>query len=65
MLVCCVSVRSGGVGEVLVFWFVSWCGGWDLNPRRPTPAGLKPAPLTWLGHPRVAPVMVTLVWWGC
>ncbi len=21
-----------------------WCGGWDLNPRRPTPAGLKPAP---------------------
>ena len=21
-----------------------WCGGWDLNPRRPTPAGLEPAP---------------------
>ena|GEM_PF-2313026 len=21
-----------------------WCGGWDSNPRRPTPAGLKPAP---------------------
>ena len=21
-----------------------WCGGWDLNPRRPTPAGPKPAP---------------------
>ncbi|MEM4003930.1 MAG: hypothetical protein QW836_10115, partial [Ignisphaera sp.] len=19
-----------------------WCGGWDLNPRRPMPAGLKP-----------------------
>jgi len=19
-----------------------WCGGWDLNPRRPTPAGLEP-----------------------
>ena len=22
----------------------SWCGGWDLNPRRPTPADLKSAP---------------------
>ena len=21
-----------------------WCGGWDLNPRRPMPAGLEPAP---------------------
>ncbi len=21
-----------------------WCGGWDLNPRRPTPTGLEPAP---------------------
>ncbi len=21
-----------------------WCGGWDSNPRRPTPTGLKPAP---------------------
>ena len=21
-----------------------WCGGWDLNPRRPTPAGPQPAP---------------------
>ncbi len=21
-----------------------WCGGRDLNPRRPTPTGLKPAP---------------------
>ncbi len=26
------------VGKVL------WCGGWDLNPRRPTPAGPEPAP---------------------
>jgi len=22
------------------------CGGWDSNPRRPTPAGLKPAPFS-------------------
>ncbi len=21
-----------------------WCGGWDLNPRRPSPADLKSAP---------------------
>ena len=21
-----------------------WCGGWDSNPRRPSPAGPKPAP---------------------
>ncbi|RLG63191.1 hypothetical protein DRO21_06365, partial [archaeon] len=20
---------------------VNWCGGWDLNPRRPTPEDLK------------------------
>ncbi len=22
----------------------SWCGGWDLNPRRPTPSGPEPDP---------------------
>ena len=22
----------------------SWCGGWDLNPRRPTPSGPQPDP---------------------
>ena len=21
-----------------------WCGGWDLNPRRPTPSGPQPDP---------------------
>ncbi len=21
-----------------------WCGGWDLNPRRPTPSGPEPDP---------------------
>ncbi len=23
---------------------LGWCGGWDLNPRRPTPSGPKPDP---------------------
>ncbi len=23
-----------------------WCGGWDLNPRRPTPADLESAPFS-------------------
>ncbi len=23
---------------------VRWCGGWDLNPRRPTPSGPEPDP---------------------
>ena len=23
---------------------IKWCGGWDLNPRRPSPADLKSAP---------------------
>ncbi len=23
---------------------VKWCGGWDLNPRRPTPSGPEPDP---------------------
>ncbi len=37
-----------------------WCGGWDSNPRRPSPQGPKPragaieptAHLTWLWYPR-------------
>ncbi len=37
-----------------------WCGGWDLNPRRPTPSGPQPdpfgqaraPPLQWLHMPR-------------
>ncbi len=28
-----------------------WCGGWDSNPRRPTPTGLEPAPLGRSGTP--------------
>jgi hypothetical protein len=24
----------------------SWCGGWDLNPRRPSPEDLKSSPLS-------------------
>jgi hypothetical protein len=23
-----------------------WCGGWDLNPRRPSPEDLKSSPLS-------------------
>jgi len=23
-----------------------WCGGWDLNPRRPEPKDLKSSPLS-------------------
>ena len=22
--------------------FIGWCGGWDSNPRRPSPQGPKP-----------------------
>ncbi len=31
---------------------LTWCGGWDLNPRWPTPTGLEPAPL---GQARAPP----------
>ena len=34
---------------------VNWCGGWDLNPRRPTPTGLKPAPF---GQARAPPLLL-------
>ena len=31
--------------EILLSWkYGSWCGGWDLNPRRPTPSGPQPDP---------------------
>src|SRR5207245_7121521 len=42
--------------------YFRWCGGWDSNPRRPSPQGPKPeagafqlptAHLTWLWYPRV------------
>ena len=31
----------------------NWCGGWDLNPRRPTPQGSEPCALdqAWLPPP--------------
>ena len=32
-----------------------WCGGWDLNPRRPTPTGLKPAPGGSAPQPQIHP----------
>ena len=31
---------------------VDWCGGWDLNPRRPTPSGPEPDPF---GQARAPP----------
>ncbi len=31
---------------------VRWCGGWDLNPRRPTPSGPEPDPF---GQARAPP----------
>jgi hypothetical protein len=31
---------------------IKWCGGWDLNPRRPTPSGPKPDPF---GQARAPP----------
>ncbi len=35
-----VPLGVGEKGECCVLW----CGGWDLNPRRPTPSGPKPDP---------------------
>ena len=33
---------------------LGWCGGWDLNPRRPTPSGPKPDPPARLDNTRVS-----------
>ena len=30
--------------EIIEELVENWCGGWDLNPRRPTPSGPKPDP---------------------
>ncbi len=38
-----------------------WCGGWDLNPRRPTPTGLKPAPF---GQARAPPHPIYCLYLG-
>gem|GEM_PF-2273733 len=35
-----------------------WCGGWDLNPRRPTPSGPKPDPFDLA---RAPPLFVSLL----
>ena len=34
--------KGGNLGTV----GSGWCGGWDLNPRRPTPEDLKSSPLS-------------------
>ncbi len=31
---------------------IRWCGGWDSNPRRPTPSGPEPDPF---GQARAPP----------
>ena len=36
-----------------------WCGGWDLNPRRPTPTGLEPAPFGLARAPPRSEIRVT------
>ena len=33
------------MGSEDIMFYMKWCGGWDLNPRRPTPADLPPG--TW------------------
>jgi len=32
-----------------------WCGGWDSNPRRPSPEDLKSSPLSWGFGPFFSP----------
>ncbi len=34
-----------------------WCGGWDLNPRRPTPSGPEPDPFD---QARAPPLVLAL-----
>ncbi len=40
------------IDEELRSEIANWCGGWDSNPRRPTPTGLEPAPF---GQARAPP----------
>ncbi len=37
----------------------SWCGGWDLNPRRPTPSGPEPDPFD---QARAPPRLFYWIW---
>ncbi len=41
-----------------------WCGGWDLNPRRPTPAGPQPAPFDLARAPPHRFGLLRVVNWG-
>ncbi len=40
------SIRSmeEQLGNAIESSTILWCGGWDLNPRRPTPSGPQPDP---------------------
>src|SRR5712691_8998292 len=59
---CCSSLLCPSSTSRRLCVPVKWCGGWDSNPRRPSPQGPKPkagsrreptAHLTWLWYPRV------------
>ena|GEM_PF-1538829 len=39
---CGPLIRTLGIKAYPVI--LRWCGGWDLNPRRPTPSGPQPDP---------------------
>ena len=41
---CCKSLGPCEAIERLLEHVGGWCGGWDLNPRRPTPSGPEPDP---------------------
>jgi hypothetical protein len=35
-----------------------WCGGWDLNPRRPMPSGSEPDPFDLARAPPHKPIVI-------
>ncbi len=39
-----------------------WCGGWDLNPRRPTPPGPKPGPFDLARAPPHLYIVFLFLW---
>ncbi len=49
-------------GELLQLSRSHWCGGWDLNPRRPTPADLKSAPFVQARAPPHRVIVVLFRW---
>ncbi len=41
-----------------------WCGGWDLNPRRPTPSGPEPDPFDLARAPPHFVLILVRAGWG-